>query len=288
VLIERGHYKIKSIFMKYLHICILMACAISLLTCKQKEKINNEVMDIAVADVTENWIQLFNGKDLNDWNIKINGYPLGENIHNTFRVEDSILKVSYDGYDNFEDSFGHIFYKNPYSNYKLKLQYRFVGEQVKGGESWATKNSGVMLHCQSPESMGLDQGFPISLEAQFLGGVEEGVERSTGNLCTPGTHVVIDDKLVTEHCINSTSETIYDDQWVDVELLVHNDSLISHSINGKEVMRYSKFVYGGQFLTATDAWQSKEGKSLSKGYIALQSESHPIEFRNIKLLDLEN
>jgi len=272
--------------MKHLNVYIVIVFALCLITCKQKEKISDEVIDTAI---TENWIQLFNGKDLNDWNIKINGHPLNENIHNTFRVEDSVLKVSYDGYDDkFGESYGHIFYKKPFSNYKLRLQYRFTGNQVADGQEWAKKNSGVMLHCQSPESMGLNQGFPISLEAQFLGGVEEGVERSTGNLCTPGTHVVIDGKLVTEHCINSTSETIYDDQWVDVELLVHQDSLISHSINGKEVMRYSKFVYGGQFLTDTEAWQSKEGKSLSEGYIALQSESHPIEFRNIELLELDN
>jgi len=251
--------------------------------CKHKENVKNE----EVEPISEEWVQLFNGKDLDDWIVKINGHPLGENIHDTFRVEDGVIKVLYDGYETFDDSFGHLFYKEPFTNYRLKLQYRFVGEQLKGGEDWATKNSGVMLHSQAPESMELNQGFPICLEAQFLGGLEKGFERTTGNLCTPGTHVVMKDSLVTEHCINSTSETIYNEDWVNVELLVMNDSLISHIINGKEVIRYSKATYGGQFLTNTDEWQSKEGKPLKSGYIALQSESHPIEFKNIELLELK-
>ena len=83
--------------------------------------------------------RLFNGKNLDDWIVKINGYKLHDNHLNTFRVENGILKVSYDQYDSFTDEFGHLFYKTPYTNYRLKLQYRFIGEQVIGGESWAEK-----------------------------------------------------------------------------------------------------------------------------------------------------
>ncbi len=263
---------------------MLVAIASFMTQCKHKENVTKE----EVEPISEEWVQLFNGKDLDDWTVKINGHPLNSNIHDTFKVEDGVIKVSYDGYETFENSFGHLFYKKPYANYRLKLQYRFVGEQVKGGESWATKNSGVMLHSQSPESMGLNQSFPISLEAQFLGGLEKGFERPTGNLCTPGTHVTMKDSLVTDHCISATSETIYTEDWVNVELLVLNDSLVSHSINGKEVIRYSKGIYGGEFLTESEEWQSKAGKPLRSGYIALQSESHPIEFKNIELLEYKN
>ncbi|MFI0428483.1 DUF1080 domain-containing protein [Mariniflexile sp. HMF6888] len=231
---------------------------------------------------TENWIQLFNGKDLTGWAVKINGDPLHENIHNTFRVEDSILKVSYDGYDDFGTSFGHMFYEKPFSNYILRLQYRFKGEQAKGGSPWATKNSGIMIHSQSPESMELNQAFPVSLEVQLLGGLEEGVERPTGNLCTPGMHVTMNGKLITEHCISSTSPTFYGDEWIDVEVEVHNDSLITHRINGKDVISYSKPVFGGEYNTTF-----KEGEAVKSGYISLQSESHPIEFKNIELLELK-
>jgi len=240
----------------------------------------------AVSEVSEEWIQLFNGRDLDGWMVKINEYSLEENIHNTFRVEDGVMKVSYDDYEKFGKSYGHIFYKDPYSNYRLKLQYRFVGKQVADGQEWARKNSGVMIHSQSPESMLLDQEFPISLEVQLLGGLERGVERPTGNLCTPGTHVMMNNELITEHCINSSSKTYYGEEWIDLEILVKRDSIISHMINGKEVIRYSKPTFGGEFFSEVKEWKSKKGKPVTEGYIALQSESHPIEFRKIELLEL--
>ncbi len=272
-------YNYKILIMNYLSnfiICCISALLLNSCTDKRKEK-----------ETTKEWIQLFNGKDLNDWVVKVNGHLLNENIHNTFRVEGDVIKVSYDGYEKFGESYGHLFYKRPFSNYKLKLQYRFVGNQVTDGQEWARKNSGVMFHSQSPQSMEINQGFPISLEVQLLGGLQEGVERPTGNLCTPGTHVVIEGELITEHCINSTSETFYGEEWIDMEVIVHGDSLISHIINGKEVIRYTKPTLGGDFSVDTEEWNSRDGKLLKEGYIALQSESHPIEFRNIKLLELK-
>ncbi|MBT8395253.1 MAG: DUF1080 domain-containing protein [Bacteroidia bacterium] len=252
---------------------------ILLFSCQNKER--KTVKQYSESD--EEWIQLFNGTNLDDWIVKINGEPLNSNIHNTFRVEDGVLKVSYDGYEVFGESYGHIFYKQPFSNYKLKLQYRFVGEQVKDGQNWAKKNSGVMIHSQSPESMGLNQGFPVSLEVQLLGGIEKGIKRPTGNLCTPGTHVTMNDKLITEHCTDSSSETFYGVEWVNLEVKVLNDSLISHNINGKEVINYSKPIIGGEYSVD----DSKVGKPLKEGYISLQSESHPIEFKSIELLMLK-
>uniref|UniRef100_UPI0026281E3F 3-keto-disaccharide hydrolase n=1 Tax=uncultured Winogradskyella sp. TaxID=395353 RepID=UPI0026281E3F len=159
----------------------------------------------------------------------------------------------------------------------------FVGKQALGGQAWATKNSGVMLHCQSPQSMKINQGFPVSLEAQLLGGLEEGIKRPTANLCTPGLHVTLNDELETTHCINSTSKTFYGEEWIDIEVEVYNDSLISHFVNGKEVITYSNPVIGGQYNTLLD----KEGESVKGGYISFQSESHPIEFKNILLLNLD-
>lgn len=231
----------------------------------------------------EKWVQIFNGKNLKNWTVKIKGYPLGENWNNTFVVEEGVLKVNYSEYKNFDSKFGHIFYKNPYADYRLKLQYRFTGEQVPGGPGWAIRNSGVMIHCQDPKTMELNQDFPVSLEVQLLGGIEEGVQRTTGNLCTPGTHVEMNNKLVTNHCINSSSATYYGDQWVDMEILVLNDSLISHSINGKEVIKYNKPIIGGNH----NPMKSKDGQLLKGGYISLQSESHPVEFRDIQLMELK-
>ena len=231
----------------------------------------------------EEWIQLFNGENLEGWTIKIAKHPLGENFNNTFRVENGMMVTRYDQYESFDGEFGHIFYKNPYSHYKLRVEYRVVGEQVTGGEAWAYKNSGVMFHAQSPESMGQDQPFPVCLEAQFLGGSSEG-ERPTGNLCTPGTNVVIDGELVTNHCISSTSPTFRGEEWVSFELVAYGDSIIHHLVNGDTVLTYSAPVIGGGSKPAD--YPVADGTPLKSGYIALQAESHPYEFRKVELLDL--
>ena len=254
-----------------------------LIHCKSKEhnrdKLTNDVYK-------KSWKQLFNGKDLDNWVVKINKHELGNNFKNTFGVENGLLKVSYDGYDNFSNQFGHLFYKTPFTNYKLRLAYRFMGEQAIGGEAWAAKNSGVMIHSQSPESMLVDQAFPLSLEVQLLGGVVANELRPTGNLCTPATMVSMKDTLVTKHCINSSSDTYYGEEWVYLEITVTKEKII-HKINGKTVISYATPVIGGQFLSSTSKEiQLQEGKALEGGYISLQSESHPIAFKNIEILEL--
>jgi hypothetical protein len=231
------------------------------------------------------WLKLFNGKDLKDWKIKIKDHPLNENYGNTFRVENGVMKVSYDQYDSFKQQFGHIYYKQKFTAYLLVVEYRFTGEQVKGGPDWAYRNSGAMLHCQSPESIYLDQDFPISLEEQLLGGNGKD-DRPTANLCTPGTNVVLKGKLFTPHCINSTSKTYHGDQWVHAEALVLMDSVVKHIVGSDTVLVYEKPQYDGN-----DRWVKKaglkDGQLIKEGYISLQSESHPCEFRKVELFDLE-
>lgn len=237
-------------------------------------------------EADENWTPLFNGKNLDGWTPKIKGYPAGENHAETFRVEDGVLKVSYDKYGGFDDAFGHLFYKNKYSHYRLRIEYRFVGDQCRGGPNWATRNSGVMIHSQSPESMDKNQEFPVSIEVQFLGGLGKG-ERPTANLCTPGTHVVRNGKLWTDHCANSSSKTYDGDQWVTVEVEVHGSGTIRHYVDGKQVFEYEKPQYDP---SANDARGliAKAGPDLliSEGYICLQAESHPLEFRKVEIMSL--
>lgn len=233
------------------------------------------------------WIQLFNGKNLDGWDIKITGHDLNDNFANTFRVEDGLLKVRYDGYESFNNQFGHIFYRAPFSRYVVAVEYRFVGEQARGGPGWALRNSGVMIHSQSAKSMAKDQDFPISIEVQLLGGNGNGTgERSTANLCTPGTNVVIRGQLITEHCLNSRSKTYNGEQWVRVEVLVLGDSVIKHIVNGDTVFEYSKPQIGGGVVNNFDPAEKQDGKLLTRGYIALQSESHPIDFRRVEIRDL--
>jgi hypothetical protein len=232
------------------------------------------------------WIDLFNGKDLKDWNIKISKHEYKENYANTFRVEDGLLKVSYDGYGDFNQQYGHIFYKKPFSYYLLSVTYRFVGEQAKGGEGWALRNSGAMLHCQAPETMLKDQDFPISVEGQILGG--DGIhERHTSNVCTPGTQIFYEGKLFTPHCLDSKSKTYAGDQWVTAQFLVLGDSIIKHIIDKEVVLEYTKPQIGGGNVANYDPKVKQDGKALTSGYISLQSESHPIEFKKVKLYNLE-
>jgi hypothetical protein len=231
------------------------------------------------------WIQLFNGKDLKDWLPKITGYDLNDNFGNTFRVENGVMKVGYEKYDNFSNKFGHIFYREKFSYYVIAVEYRFVGDQCPGGPGWATRNSGIMLHCQSPQSMGKNQDFPISIEVQLLGGLGKG-PRTTANLCTPGTNVEMNGKLFTQHCVNSSSKTYDGDQWVRVEVEVLGDNQIKHIIDGQTVLSYEKPQIGGGNVSNHDPAVKKDGELLGEGYISLQSESHPVEFRKVELLNL--
>ena len=218
------------------------------------------------------WIQLFNGKDLSDWTVKIRGHDAGINHNDTFSVKDGVIRVSYDKYETFNETFGHLFYKMPFSHYLLRVEYRFLGDQAPGGPAWAFRNSGVMIHGQTPESMTKDQDFPNSIEVQVLGGKGEG-KRTTGNLCTPGTDVIMDGKLLKRHCISSKSNTYHGDQWVTLEVEVRGSKSIKHIINGETVMAYSKP-------------QLDDGTLLEEGTISLQSESHPVEFRKVELKEL--
>jgi hypothetical protein len=248
----------------------------------------------------EEWLSLFNGKDLTGWDIKIAGFDLNENFGNTFRVEDSMIRIAYDQYESFDEKFGHMYYQQPFSYYKLKFQYRFVGEQLKGGAVWNVRNSGIMVHSQSAASNNKDQHFPVSIEVQLLGGLgEENGERHTGNLCTPGTRVVMGDTLRLDHCIDSDSKTYHGDQWVEMEAIVLGDSVIHHVIGEDTILTYYKpqideifvnrdnYNWEGAFVNDPESWEARAGELLKSGYIALQAESHPIDFKDIYLLNLE-
>jgi hypothetical protein len=237
---------------------------------------------------TYEWIQLFNGKNLDGWTPKFAKHPLGTNLNNTFRVADGMLQVRYDEWTSFAGEFGHLFYKDAFSHYLIAAEYRFVGEQLPAakGLGWAVRNNGFMLHSQDPKTMMQDQDFPISIEVQFLGGLGTG-PRPTANLCTPGTHVVMNGQLRTAHCTNSTSKTYDGDQWVRVEVLVLGDEVVRHMIDGQTVLEYTKPQIGGGNAAPTDPAVKIDGTPLTSGYIAIQSETAPIDFRKIELVNLE-
>tara|TARA_R110000765_G_scaffold68446_1_gene132276 strand:+ start:142 stop:1038 length:897 start_codon:yes stop_codon:yes gene_type:complete len=233
----------------------------------------------------EEWVAMFNGANYDDWTPKFAGYELGVNHNNRFVYQDSLLSVRYAKTDTFKGNFGHLFYKQKFSHYKLRATYRFVGEQMTNGPAWAFRNNGLMLHCQEPATLGLDQDFPISLELQLLGG--DGTnERTTANLCTPGTNVVLNDSLFTTHCVNSTSKTYHGDQWVTAEALVLGDSLVQHIMDGEVVLEFKSPTIGGGNISGYNESAYEEGKPLKEGYISIQAESHPIDFKSIEVLNL--
>jgi hypothetical protein len=231
----------------------------------------------------EKWYPLFNGQNLSGWIPKFKGENLGTNYLDTFQVRDGILRVDYSKYKAFDDRFGHLFFARKFRDYKLRVEYRFVGEQCPGGPGWAWRNNGVMVFSQSPATMRKDQDFPVSVEVQLLGGDGKN-ERHTANVCTPGTNVVIGGKLVTQHCIDSTSKTYHGDQWVTVELEVHGGQITKHVIDGQVVFEWEKPQLDGRDADAKAL--GPDGMLLKDGYLAIQAESHPTEFRRIDIQEL--
>ncbi|MDP4680954.1 MAG: DUF1080 domain-containing protein [Cyclobacteriaceae bacterium] len=244
--------------------------------------------------IEENWIQLFNGKDLTGWDIKFTGHEINDNYKNTFVVEDGILKVNYGEYENFDKKYAHLYYQKPYSHYRLRIEYRFVGDQLPGGEVWENFNSGVMLHSQSAKEQQFNQDFPASIEMQFLGDVG-GEKRTNGNLASPGTHVNAGDSLHTNHMLYSSFKAPSGSDWINIEAVVLGDSIVHHVVEGDTALTYTNPQIGGwevprnrerPWVENLSWFIENEGKLLKEGYIALQAESHGVQFRKVELLDL--
>lgn len=231
----------------------------------------------------DGWVQLFNGKDLSDWTVKINGYDVNDNFGDTYRVEDGIIKVRYEQYDSLRNRFGHLFYKDQFSHYILRVEYRILGEQCPGAPGWAYKNSGIMVHGQTPETMDKTQEFPASIEVQLLGS-DSLVQRTNMNVCTPGTNIVINNHLTLEHCISSTSDFVYGEDWQVAEIEVRGNKIINHIFNGDTVMSYTNPQLDDRDISYAKLLEINKGdKMLSKGTISLQSEGHPIDFRKVEI-----
>lgn len=233
----------------------------------------------------DGWIPLFNGKDLDGWTVKVAGHPLGVNHADTFRVEDGVIKVAYDKYGKFAQQFAHLYSNLAYSHYLLRLEYRFTGDAMADAPPWAARNSGVMIHSQSPLSMTLGQLWPVSMEVQFLTvGTKAG--RQTGNACTPGTHLERDGQLTTAHIVEAKGELSPLDTWVAVEVEVRGHDEVIHRINGVEVLRYQHPQLDPKDPDAQRLLALGAPLRLASGHIALQAESQPVWFRNIRLKPL--
>lgn len=232
------------------------------------------------------WTTLFNGRNLDGWTVKVAGQEVGSDVHQTFRVEDGLIKVVYDDYDVFRQQFAHLYTNSPYSHYVLQVDYRLTGEVMADAPSWTRRNSGVMIHSQSPLSMTVEQLWPVSLECQFLvQGTTAG--RQTGNACTPGTHLVLNGEFTRRHVIDSTGPLPSLDEWVKVEVEVHGHDLVIHRVNGVEVLRYTHPTLDESDADAQRLLAAGVSPQIGFGHIALQAEGHPVWFRNIRIRPLD-
>jgi hypothetical protein len=238
----------------------------------------------------DNWQPLFDGKTLDGWTPKIRGFALGDNYRDTFRVRDGAIVVSYDKYDNFGERFGHLFYKDAIRGaYRLRFEYRFLEEHPADTPNWAIANSGVMIYGQDPKTMAVGDSFPVSVEAQLLGPAP-GQTRFNGNMCSPGTNVVMDGRLETTHCINSKSPSGPNGVWAEFEVEVAADGTVTQKINGQPTIVYSAVQLDpeGRMANSKPLVEAAGGKvMLDGGTISLQSEGNPIEFRKIEILRLK-
>jgi len=232
------------------------------------------------------WIDMFNGKDLDNWTPKIYHHETGENYKNTFKVKGGTIEVNYDDYSGFGDRYGHLFYKKPFSSFHMTWDYRFTEQWLEDAASYTYRNSGVMFHSQAPETILKEQDWPISVEWQMLAEEKEGVLRPTGNMCSPGTDVFFEGKKDPRHCVNSTSPTFKWDEWVKADLIVYGDSLVIHMVNDEEVLRYTLPQVGGGVAKGFDPKYKQDGKALTEGYIGLQSEGQGVIFKNLKIKKL--
>lgn len=275
-----------QLFMKKSRLLIPAIFIVSTMFSCLGPKNKSDKAEVAALENQEEWLPLFNGKDLNDWIVKIHHHDVGDNYANTFRVVDGVIQVNYDGYDTFDERYGHLFYKEPFSSYHLKFMYRFTDQWLEDAPSYTYRNSGVMFHSQDPNTILKEQDWPISVEYQMLAREKNDVARPTGNMCSPGTEVFYKGEMDPRHCISSSSETYDWDEWVSSELIVYGDSLVIHKVNGEKVLEYIKPQIGGGVANGYDPKIKIDGKRLTEGYIGLQAEGQGVEFKDIKIKKL--
>jgi len=230
------------------------------------------------------WTSLFNGKDLEGWVVKISGYPLGENFGNTFRVENEILSVRYDAYDSFNNRFGGLHFERVFSDFRLKVEYRFVGEAAVGAPSWGFRDSGIQYHGQDPKSMAIDQPFPVCLEYNLHGG--NGTDdRPVGQICANGIDIEMNGEKIEAYCTPPTvNHTFHGDQWVTLEI-ESKGGVFKHFVNGEEIIKFENPQYDPEHRLGKLFFDEADSR-VKQGYISLQSNSHPIDFRKIEIVEL--
>ena len=198
-------------------------------------------------------------------------------------MQDGILITRYDAYDSFNKRFGALYYDKKFTNYRLRVEYRFTGNLTPGAPSWGFRDGGIQYHCQPPSTVGIDQAFPVCLEYNLLGGNGKD-ERPNGEICASGMYVEINGKRNTSYCTPPmVKHTFAGDQWVTAEVDVH-DGTITHYVNGEQIMQFENPRYDSANAIAKTFIINGDDK-VKDGYISLQSNSHPMDFRKIEIME---
>ena len=95
----------------------------------------------------------------------------------------------------------------------------------------------------------------------------------------------MNDTLITEGFVGAKGKTFHGDEWITVETEVLGNKVIKYMVNGVKVIEFNNPQLDEENENAQKL--IKDGnKMLHEGDIALQAESHPVEFRKIEILDL--
>ena len=232
------------------------------------------------------WIQLFDGKSLDGWVPKITGYPLEKTTPTPSASSTAPCRRRPTGPRRREQIRPSFLPTSEvlllHRRRRVPLHRRAGGRRSRLGHSqqWPDVAQPVAaIDVEGP-------GFPISVEVQLLGGLPNGKPQSTANMCSPGTQVFIDGTMVKGHCLDSKSQTYAGDQWVRVEVAVRGGERLIHKVEGQTVLEYEKPTIGGGEVNKFDPAVKVDGTLLTDGYIEIQGESHPTEFRKIEVLNL--
>lgn len=225
---------------------------------------------------SDGWVKIFNGQDLTGWSPLIHKSAYKQDPYNTFRADpvNHVIKVTYEDYPNgFEDRCGLLYYDKLLTNYRVRVTYRFLEPQAPGPVSWGKNNTGLMIFGIDPAKVTGDPEFPPLIEIQLLGANSTG-GNTTPNMCVPGGMTM---KKSTAECGNNHTGVAPPPaaEWVTVEAEVHvkgDTKVFQYPNKTTPVITMSGPVY--------------QGKDVVNGYLSLQSESQPLEYKDIELMEL--
>jgi hypothetical protein len=243
------------------------------------------------ASSDSGWIRLFDGKTFDGWYTFLTKHAKNEDPTKVFQVRDGMIHVYRDHSENDEVAFGYLATGLEYSNYHLRLQYKW-GKKKFRPRAQQRCDAGLLYHL-----VGDDIVWPRCIECQIQEGdtgdcfVVRGAQIDTSveivNIETPsGPKDLPRYKAEAEGGVRRTigqgaiarivkSGTYEQDGWNTVEVIVRGSAGAVHMVNGHTVFEATNLR---QLDTSNKTWEP-----LAKGRIALQAELAEVFYRNIEI-----